>query len=101
METGKKDLVKILKKWLPIILVIVVVGVFFGRKSSTTVQVRKIEVKNRVVKRSVSVTLRLVLRLKVVCLVGSSRVVSRKAALKKIGSLQLKHSGQTGQKGTT
>ena len=54
METEKSNLGKIIKKWLPIILVVLGVALFFGRRSSTSVEVRKIKIKDRAVKRSVS-----------------------------------------------
>ena len=54
METEKSNLGKIVKKWLPILLVVIGVALFFGRRASINVQVRKIQVKDRIVKRSVS-----------------------------------------------
>ena len=62
METEKRflnkieesTLGKVFKKWALIGLVVVVTAIFFGRSASSTVQVRKIEVKNRIIKRSVS-----------------------------------------------
>lgn len=53
-KLGIGNLGKILKKWLPIILIVGGVGFFFAKRFTTSVEVRKIEVKNRVVKRSVS-----------------------------------------------
>lgn len=54
METEKSNLGKIVRKWLPIILLIIGVALFFGRRASTNVLVRKIQIKDRVVKKSVS-----------------------------------------------
>lgn len=54
METKKSNLKSFIKKWIPVVLVIVGVALFFGRRASTSVEVRRVDVKDRIVKKSVS-----------------------------------------------
>ncbi|MFC1700422.1 efflux RND transporter periplasmic adaptor subunit [Patescibacteria group bacterium] len=54
METEKSNLGKTIKKALPYILIVIVIVGFLGKRSSTSVEVRKIKIKDRAVKRSVS-----------------------------------------------